>query len=110
VVDLTIFIADYCMERFLHKFGKAQNLQRKANKEAEYVEDSTTPVEQNGSNSASTASQKITDIAELKRLHDQKDAGGQSLYGWDTLAGMSGMSPSTVRKKIKAYEASLEQK
>lgn len=109
VVDLTLFIADYCMERYLHKFGKAQNLQRKANKEAEYVEDSTTPVEQNGSNSASTASQKITDIAELKRLHDKKDAGGQSLYGWDTLAGMSGMSASTVRKKIKAYEASLGQ-
>ena len=109
VVDLTIFIADYCMERFLHKFGKAQNLQRKANKEAEYVEDDTPQAEQNGSNSASTASQKITDIAELKRLHDKKDAGGQSLYGWDTLAGMSGMSPSTVRKKIKAYEASLGQ-
>ena len=109
VVDLTLFIADYCMERYLHKFGKAQNLQRKANLASEYVEDSTTPVEQNGSNSASTASQKITDIAELKRLHDKKDAGGQSLYGWDTLAGMSGMSASTVRKKIKAYEASLGQ-
>ena len=109
VVDLTLFIADYCMERYLHKFGKALNLQRKANLASEYVEDSTTPVEQNGNSSASSASQKITDIAELKRLHDQKDAKGQSLYGWDKLAGMSGMSPSTVRKKIKAYEASLEQ-
>ena len=109
VVDLTLFIADYCIERFLHKFGKAQNLQRRANKEAEYVEDGTPQTEQNGSNSASSGSQKITDIVELKRLHDQKDAGGQSLYGWDTLAGMSGMSASTVRKKIKAYEASLGQ-
>ena len=109
VVDLTLFIADYCIERFLHKFGKAQNLQRKANLASEYVEDSTTPVEQNGNSSSSSASQKITDITELKRLHDQKDAGGQSLYGWDTLAGMSGMSASTVRKKIKAYEASLGQ-
>jgi len=110
VVDLTLFIADYCIERFLHKFGKAQNLQRRANKEAEYVENDTPQAEQNGNSSASSASQKITDIAELKRLHDQKDAGGQSLYGWDTLAGLSGMSASTVRKKIKAYEASLEQK
>lgn len=110
VVDLTLFIADYCIERFLHKYGKEQNIQRKLNQEAEYVEDDTPQAEQNGSNSASTACQKITDIAELKRLHDKKDASGQSLYGWDTLAGMSGMSPSTVRKKIKAYEASLEQK
>lgn len=109
VVDLTLFIADYCIERFLHKFGKAQNLQRRANKEAEYVEDDTPQAEQNGNSSASSASQKITDIAELKRLHDKKDAKGQSLYGWDTLAGMSGMSASTVRKKIKAYEASLGQ-
>ena len=109
VVDLTLFIADYCIERFLHKFGKAQNLQRRANKEAEYVEDDTPQAEQNGNSSSSSASQKITDIAELKRLHDQKDAGGQSLYGWDTLAGMSGMSASTVRKKIKAYEASVGQ-
>ena len=109
VVDLTLFIADYCIERFLHKFGKAQNLQRRANKEAEYVEDDTPQAEQNGNSSSSSASQKITDITELKRLHDQKDAGGQSLYGWDTLAGMSGMSASTVRKKIKAYEASLGQ-
>ena len=109
VIDLTLFIADYCIERFLHKFGKAQNLQRRANKEAEYVEDDTPQAEQNGNSSSSSASQKITDITELKRLHDQKDAGGQSLYGWDTLAGMSGMSASTVRKKIKAYEASLGQ-
>lgn len=109
VVDLTLFIADYCIERFLHKFGKAQNLQRRANKEAEYVEDDTPQAEQKGNSSSSSGSKKITDIAELKRLHDQKDAGGQSLYGWDTLAGMSGMSPSTVRKKIKAYEASLGQ-
>jgi hypothetical protein len=110
VVDLTLFIADYCIERFLHKFGKAQNLQRRANKEAEYVEDDTPQAEQNGSNSASTASQKITDIAELKRLHDQKDAGGQSLYGWKKLAKMSGLPLSTVRNKIMEYEASLEQK
>ena len=110
VVDLTLFIADYCIERFLHKFGKAQNHQRRANKEAEYVEEDTPQAEQNGNNSASSGSKKITDIAELKRLHDKKDASGQSLYGWDKLAGMSGMSASTVRKKIKAYEASLEQK
>ena len=105
VIDLTLFIADYCIERFLHKFGKAQNLQRRANKEAEYVEDDTPQAEQSRSSSAQSASQKITDIAELKRLHDQKDAGGQSLYGWDKLAEMSGMSASTVKRRVRQYEA-----
>ena len=110
VVDLTLFIADYCIERFLHKYGKEQNIQRKLNQEAEYVEDSTPQAEQNGNSSASLGSQKITDIAELKRLHDQKDESGQSMYGWKTLAKMSGMSPSTIRTKIMEYEASHEQK
>ena len=108
VIDLTLFIADYCIERFLHKFGKAQNLQRRANKEAEYVKDDTPQAEQSRSSSAQSASQKITDIAELKRLHDQKDAGGQSLYGWDKLAEMSGMSASTVKRKVRQYEAEHE--
>jgi hypothetical protein len=47
---------------------------------------------------------------ELKRLHDKKDASGQSLYGWKKLAKMSGLPLSTVRNKIMEYEASLEQK
>lgn len=110
VVDLTLFIADYCIERFLHKYGKEQNIQRKLNQEAEYVEDDTPQAEQNGNSSASLGSQKITDIGELKRLHDQKDESGQSMYGWKTLAKMSGMSPSTIRTKIMEYEASHEQK
>ena len=107
VVDLTLFIADYCIERFLHKYGKEQNIQRKLNLEAEYVEDNSAA--QNGNGSPSSGNTFITDIAELKKLHDQKDASGQSLNGWDTLAKISGMSASTVRKKIKAYEASLGQ-
>ena len=104
VVDLTLFIADYCIERFLHKFGKAQNLQRRANKEAEYVDDDTPLGEQEGNSSSSSSSQKITDIAELKRLHDQKDARGQSLYGWKTLAKISGKSSSTMRRNIQKFE------
>lgn len=37
VVDLAIYIADYCTERFIHKFGKIHNSQREANRSAEYV-------------------------------------------------------------------------
>jgi hypothetical protein len=103
VVDLTLFIADYCIERFLHKFGKEQNMQRKANQEAEYVGDESPQTTEGGT--AATATPKVTDIAKLKELHDKKDAGGQSLYGWDKLAIMSGMSASTVKRKVRQYEA-----
>ena len=103
VVDLTLFIADYCIERFLHKFGKEQNMQRKANQEAEYVGEE--PPQTTDSGTAATATPKVTDIAKLKELHDKKDAGGQSLYGWDKLAIMSGMSASTVKRKVRQYEA-----
>ena len=37
VVDLAIYIADYCTERFIHKFGKIHNSQREANQSVEYV-------------------------------------------------------------------------
>ena len=37
VVDLTIYLANYCMERFLHKFGNIQKVQRELNNMAETV-------------------------------------------------------------------------
>lgn len=37
VVDLTLFIATYCMERFIHKFSKQQNEQRTFSNAAENV-------------------------------------------------------------------------
>ena len=37
VTDLAIYVADYCIERFIHKFGAKHNLQREANRSAEYV-------------------------------------------------------------------------
>ena len=101
VVGLTLFIADYCIERFLHKFGKEQNIQRKANQEAEYVDSGKSQTEQGG---------LVTDIATLKKLHDMKDANGNSLYGWDTLAKKSGMSASTVKRKVLKYEAEMNTK
>lgn len=104
VEDLTLFIANYCMERFLHKFGEDQNKQRKLNQEAELVESGP---ETTINTSAQGTNQPITDIAKLKALHDIKDEKGQSKYGWDTLAKMSGMKPGTVRNRIREYEAKL---
>jgi hypothetical protein len=104
VEDLTLFIANYCMERFLHKFGEEQNKQRKINQEAELVESAP---ETTIDTAAQGTNQLITDIAQLKALHDIKDDKGQSKYGWDTLAKMSGMKPGTVRNRIREYEAKL---
>ena len=41
VVNLTIYIANYCMERFLHKFGAIQKVQRELNNLAETVDTPT---------------------------------------------------------------------
>ncbi|MBE6255437.1 MAG: hypothetical protein E7105_08000 [Prevotella sp.] len=102
VVDLTIFIANYCIERFLHKFGVEQNKQRKLNEAAELVERNGEPKEE-----IKDDNQLITDIAHLKELHDLKDEHGQNKYGWDRLAKLSGMSPNTVKRRILEYEAKL---
>lgn len=102
VVELTLFIANYCTERFLHKFGAEQNKQRKLNEAAELVDREEAPTGE-----TKEGKQLITDIARLKELHDLKDDHGQNKYGWDTLGKMSGMSPSTVKRKILEYEATL---
>ena len=106
VVDLTLFIADYCIERFLHKFGKDQNIQRKLNQEAELVDK-----EPKAAVEADPRHEKklITDIKTLKELHDIMDEKGQSKNGWDRLAILSGMSSSTVKRKVRKYEARLAQ-
>ena len=105
VVDLTIFIANYCIERFLHKFGKEQNEQSKKNQEAELVDrESDVTVE----NSAHDSELLKTNVEKLKALHDIKDEKGISKYGWDTLAKMTGMSSSTIKRKVRDYEAGLK--
>ena len=105
LTELVIFIANYCMERFLHKFGKEQNEQRKANQEAELVDDeSSSDTSENSGNGQKLSSPLITDVAELKSLHDQKDGKGNNLYGWDRLAKLSGMSSNTVKRRILEYE------
>ena len=103
VIDLTLYIANYCMERFLHKFGTEQNAQRKLNQEAEMVNRAENP-----SKDSTTNQKLITDVKELKALHDMQDERGQSLYGWNKLAEISGMSRSTVRRLVLDYEIKMQ--
>ena len=102
VVDLTLYVANYCMERFLHKFGKEQNEQHKKNQEAELVnEDPQNAIDEG---SSEQGKELITDIAELARLHNILDENGQHKYGWDKLVQMSGIPKSTLKRKIAEYE------
>lgn len=107
VVNLTLFIADYCIERFLHKFGEDQNKQRKLNQDAELVDNDTKPTVETAPKPVKK--KLITDIKTLKELHDIKDENGQSKNGWDRLAILSGMSATTVKRRVREYEASLAQ-
>lgn len=100
VIDGALYIANYCAERLLHKFGKEQNEKIRANYEAECVENISRSIE------TETQSELITDVAKLARLHRIKNERGQNQYGWDTLSKMSGIPRSTLINKIKAYENS----
>ena len=75
VVDLTIYLANYCMERFLHKFGGIQRVQRELNNLAEQV-DSTTITSH--------------DSQQLPSQSDEDD-----YYG--------GFSKATVRKMVEMH-------
>ena len=104
VIDLTLYIANYCMERFLHKFGAMQNEQRKQNQEDELVNTSSL---ENAIAPEQPSQRLIKDVKELKRLHDILDEKGNHKYGWDKLVELSGLSKSKVRRKVGEYEAAL---
>ena len=105
VIDLTLFIADYCMERYLHKYSKELNQQRRANKEAELVDDENgSEVSGNPGNGPKLSSPPIRDVAELKRRHDMTDEKGKNKNGWKKLAKLSHWNVSKVRREIQKYE------
>lgn len=72
VVDLTLYVADYCMERFIQKFGELHNIQREANRSAEFVQPQ-----------APTSSVKIKgvplDVARKMKTWYQKGVDGHGL-------------------------------
>lgn len=106
VIDLTIYMANYFMERYLHKFGHVQNLNHAKFEAKELVSPycgnrtPETPAEQ--------SSGLIKDIPTLKAMHDVKDERGQNKNGWEYLSKISGIPASTLRREIARYEKSLE--
>ncbi len=106
VMNLTLYMANYFMERYLHKFGHIQNLNHAKFEAKELItpycgnKAPKTKVEQ--------SSGLITDIPTLKAMHDVKDEKGVNKNGWDSLSKISGIPESTLRRKIKDYENSLQ--
>lgn len=106
VTRLTLYMANYFMERYLHKFGYVQNLNHAKFEAKELI----TPYRDNKASEATVEQPPvlITDIPTLKVLHDMKDERGNNIHGWDYLSEISGMPLTTVRRKIKEYENSLQ--
>ena len=100
VVNLTIYIANYCMERFLHKFGDIQKVQRELNNLAETVDSSTVnqgtqqsspqPDEENYSGSLSKST-----VIEMTKYYDLSDE-----IGYGTVAKKFGLPPGEASKKM----------
>ena len=100
VVDLTIYLANYCMERFLHKFGGIQRVQRELNNLAETVDTPTVnlgtqhsspqPDEENYSGGLSKSM-----VIEMTKYYDQSDE-----IGYGTVVKKFGLPPSEASKKM----------
>ena len=95
VVDLVIYVANHCMERFLYKFGDIQNAQRA---EALKAEKAKTETFETSSNAAEDG---ITDetVAEWYRLNTREE----DRLGYKKIAKMYGVSPDTVKNRLRQY-------
>ena len=100
VVDLTIYIANMCMERFLHKFGDMQNVQRAEAMEAEKVKSGAVETP------SIVTEDEITDeiVAEWYRLNNLE---GEEKMGYGTIAKMAHTTKDVVRSRIKSYKMKM---
>lgn len=114
VVDLTMYLANYCMERFLHKFGAIQKVQRELNNQAERVENTTTvdkeaqqsspqPDEKNYSGGLSKST-----VKKMFEMYIPGKVGSGTIAKYFGLSGESGQKK--VKRAIKKYKQELGQK
>ena len=101
VVDLTIYLANYCMERFLHKFGDIQKVQRELNNQAERVENTTT-VDKEAQQSSPQPDEKNysggLSKSTVKKMFEMYIPGK---VGFGTVAKYFGLSGESGQKKVK---------
>lgn len=98
VIGLVRYIADYVMERYLHKFADEQNYLREKSQQAESVKEkgattATTPIQ------ASSPSKK-PGRADAPRLKQEHDAG----TGWESLGKKYGCTGNWIKKLVREYE------
>ncbi len=114
VVDLTIYLANYFMERFLHKFGDIQKVQRELNNQAERVENTTT-VDKEPQQSSPQPDEKNycggLSKSTVKKMFEMYIPGK---VGYGTIAKYFGLpgenGQQKVKRAIKKYKQELGQK
>lgn len=111
VVDLTIYLANYFMERFLHKFGDLQKVQRELNNQAETVDiDSSPHAQQSTSQSDEDDYSGGLSKATVKKMAAMHVPG---VVGYGAIAkafGLSGDSgKKTVQRAISKYRQELSE-
>ena len=114
VVALTIYLANYCMERFLHKFGGIQRVQRELNNLAERVENTTT-VHKEAQQSSPQPDEKNycggLSKSTVKKMFEMYIPGK---VGYGTIAKYFGLpgenGQQKVKRAIKKYKQELGQK
>lgn len=101
VVDLTIYLANYCMERFLHKFGDIQKVQRELNNQAERVEN-TAKVDLATQKSSPQSNEENycggLSKSTVKKMFEMYIPGK---VGYGTVAKYFGLSGENGQKKVK---------
>lgn len=100
VVNLTLYLANYFMERYLHKFGEKQNQQRQADRDAENVIDKIKAGFEKVKSNDGVPMKDTVNVAEMKKLHDEG-------RGWDKVGEMFGMSGTYAKRLIQEYEESI---
>jgi len=112
VVDLTIYLANYCMEKFLCKFGEIQKVQRKLNNQAEQVK-TTSGTSQDIQKSSSQSDEdnyyggfSKAQVRKMAEMHVP------DIVGFGTIAKAFGLTGDTGRKTveraIKKYRKEME--
>lgn len=102
VVGLVRYIADYVMERYMHKFSGEQNYLREKSQQAEVVMEKETTTTATVTPSPS----KKPGPADAPRLKQEHDAGA----GWDKLGEKYGCSGTWIKKLVRKYEDKLKRR
>ena len=112
VVELTMYLTNYCMERFLFKFGDIQKVQRELNNQAERVDSSA--ITSHGAEQPSVPSGQDDyygglSKATVKKMYEMYKPG---VVGYGTIAKAFGLSgeagKKTVQRAISKYRKELE--